>query len=320
MELREVEPARLDISAGAPFRFRFRLPGENGGDEADGNLIRSVEETGLICPPVLLDTAGRLEIVSGFRRVAAARELGLKTIPALVTAAGPDRHPGALDVWLESSLHGLGLSEMEKMTLAVKAAGMSRGGLDDILQRISAVFGRRIDAAMLERFRRLSGLESCIRAAVHEGRISAGDLLRLDSHLGVETAPAARLLAESGLSRSARREAVRGFLALADRGGDVLSRFIDECSGGKAPLDEAVRKAAHPRMSGDLSSLRGSASGMDLPPGASINFPENLEGGYLTVEIKVRDEETLSMALSRLGRGLDEGVVGKMLDVLKGRS
>jgi len=318
MELREVGAAGLDISQGAPFRYRFALPGEEGSGDADRDLVRSISVTGLISPPVLLETGGRLEVVSGFRRVAAARACGQETIPALVTDRGREARPGALELWLESSLHGLVLSEMEKITLAVKAAGASAGRLDDILPQVSAVFGRRIDAAMLDRLTALSSLDAGIRKAVPEGRLSPGDLLRLESHPGVETAPAARILAESGLSRSARREAVRGLLSLADRGGDVLSRFIGEYAAENGPLDEAVRKAAYPRMSSDQSLLRDSASGMDLPPGTSVNFPENLEGGYLTVEIKVRDAETLSIALSRLEGALEGGVVKRMLDVLKG--
>jgi ParB-like chromosome segregation protein Spo0J len=317
MELASVPLAGLDLSSGARFRFRFTLPGEDGGDEADAELVRSIAETGLVSPPVLLDTGGALEIVSGFRRAAAARASGIPEIPVLVMNTGGEE---AVAVWLESALHGRTLSEMEKLTLAAKTTALAGKGVDAHLGRLSAVFGRRITPEMAVTLSGLAGIDRDIQLAIHEGRISPGDLLQLDGHPGIDAPAAARLLSESGLSRSARREAVRGMLAMADHDPDIFSRFAEAWDPSGMPLDEALRAVTHPRMEGDAAFLDRVRNDMDLPPGTAVRFPENLEGGYFTVEIKVRDEETLRVSLQHLGESLDDGLVEGMLDVLKGRS
>jgi ParB-like chromosome segregation protein Spo0J len=317
MRLRAVPLSGLDLSNRARFRFRFVLPGEAGSDESDGEMARSVADAGLIAPPVLLDSDGSLEIVSGFRRAAAAGVSGIGEIPALVMQAGTDT---ALTVWLESALHGRPLSEMEKLILARKASGLAAGDIDEHLPLLSSVFGRRITAEMAAILAGLASIDRDVQEALHLGRISPGDILQLEDHPGIDAAAAARLLAGSGLSRSARREAVRGILAMADHDPGVFSRFIPAWDPDEVPLDEAIRKVTHPNMDGDIAFLRRVTADMDLPPGTSVRFPDNLEGGYFTVEIKVRDEETFQVSLQHLGESLEDGLVKGMLDVLKGRS
>jgi len=320
MEYRTIDISGLELGAGAPFRFRWKLPGEEGSAAPDASLTESIAALGIISPPILVDTGNPFEVVSGFRRIAAAREAGLGEIPALVINARDEGHAAALSVWLESSPYGQPLSEMERLILAAKASAIAGDRITESLSFLSRLFGRKITPDVLGKLTSLSRLDADVRLAIHEGRVSPGNLLQVSIHPGINTEDAARLLAGSGLSRSGRREVVRGMLSMADYGKDLFAGFVKDYDPEKIPLGEAVRSITHPRMNDDISFLKRTISEIELPPAASVRLPENLEGNNFTVEIKVRDGDDLRITLARLHEALEDGLVESMLEVLQGRT
>ena len=320
MECRTVDLSGLELGSGAAFRFRWRLPGEESSGDSDTALTRSIGTLGIISPPILADTGESLVIVSGFRRLAAAREAGLEEAAALIFDVVEKGPVSVLPVWLESSLHGKPLSEMEKNTLSARTSAIAGKSLPDFLPYLSGIFGRNITADLAGRLAGLAELDGNVCAAIHEGKISSGDLLQLGSHPGIDIGSAAGLLAGSGLSRSARHEAVRGMLRLADRGEDAFGEFARYYEPDSMPLDEAVRSLTHPHMKEDAAFILRVIEDMGLPPGTSIHIPGNLEGGSCAIEIRMRDEDVLRLSLDRLREALEDGLVEEILKVLHGRS
>ncbi len=320
MEYMPSDICALELGPDAPFRFRWTLPGEEGSAAPDAALTESITRLGMISPPVLAGTGNSLDVVSGFRRIAAARAAGLGKIRALVIDTRAEGRFAALPVWLESSPHGHPLSEMEKLILASKTLAIAGDRIAESLPLLSRLFGRKITPDFLDRLAGLSRLDADVRLAIHEGRVSPGDLLQLGVHPGIDLEDAARMLAGSGLSRSGRREAVRGMLSMADNGRDLFARFAEEYDPQEAPLDEAVRSITHPRMNDDISFLKRTVSEIELPPAASVHFPENLEGNCFSVEIRVREGDDLRISLSRLNEALEDGLVESILEALRGRS
>jgi len=319
MEYREVGTAGLELGSGATFRFRWALPGEEGSGPADASLVASIGSMGVVSPPVLARSGDSIEVVSGFRRIAAAREAGADRTCALVLDPLTADPAATLALWLESSLHGQPLSEMEKLTLASKAFALAGGRTGEILPFFSRLFGRNITADVFGRLASLACLDRDVRLAIHDGRLSPGDMLQLEAHPGIDTEEAARLLAAGRLSRSGRREAVRGMLAMADQGGSLFSDFVKGYDPEKAPLDEAISGVTHPRMTGDIAFLRRAAADIELPPAASVRLPENLEGGGFAVEIRVRELDDLRLSLKRLEEACEDGIIEEMLKVLRGK-
>ncbi len=207
---------------------------------------------------------------------------------------------------------------MERITLAARALAVTGERVTDFLPRISVIFGRRITRETLERLAGLALAAEDVKLALHEGRVSPGDLLRLADHPGIDPAAAASMLARSGLSRSARREAVRDMLAVADRGEGAFEEFAAGYAPAAMPLDEALSALVHPAMERDAAALRRLAGEIRLPSSASVRFPRNLEGGFFRVEMKIRDAEELRLHLLRLEEALGSGVIGKMLEIIRG--
>jgi hypothetical protein len=319
MEYGTVSVSEVDLSEAAPLRFRWRLPGEEGCSASDDSLVDSVGELGVFAPPIIADLKTGLEVVSGFRRLAAAREAGIKDTSALVILPLDAGIIAALPVWLESSLHGEPLSDMERISVAARIAAIAGDRISEFIPLVSRLFGRSMPAELAGRLIRFSDLDAEIQEGIHSGRLSPGDLLRLEEHPGIDLDIAASLLARSGLSRSARREAVRGLLRIADMGNGAFEQFARRYDPGKLTLDKAIRRSINPTMAGDEERISGIIEGMRLPPGTTVHLPENLEGNSLTVEIKAVEENSLRLSLDRLHESFENGSIEEIMGILRGR-
>ena len=81
-----------------------------------------------------------------------------------------------------------GIANGASVTLAITGDRIA-----EYLPLISRLYGRKITAEILGRLSGLSLLEGEVQLAIHEGRVSPGDLLQLGAHPGIDTAAAARL-------------------------------------------------------------------------------------------------------------------------------
>jgi hypothetical protein len=313
MEYRHVDIAPLDLTMSAPFRVRLELPG-------DPRLAESISEHGVLAPPLLAGSGKRFVVVSGFRRLAAAREAGLASVPSLFIDDTGGLPAGVVALWLESLDQGGRLDGAEQVILASKAAEAAGGSLGDHLPVLSRIFGRKMTPASLDEHARLAELGEDVLASLASGDLSPGDLLKLDRHPGIDTRTAARMLAGSGLSRSARRSVIRDMLYLASVGDAAFERFASGYDKDR-PLDEQVGALTHPSLSEDIRFLEGEIAEMQLPPQASIRLPENLEGGGITAEIRIRRSDDLRLSLERLGEAVDRGLIKRILERLsRGRA
>ena len=102
-----------------PFRVRE--------DEAFDELVKSIEENGLISPLVVRPhEEGGYEIISGHRRRLACEKAGLETVPALIYAI--DRESAAIAL-VDSNLHRENILPSEKaFAYKLKLEALSRQG------------------------------------------------------------------------------------------------------------------------------------------------------------------------------------------------
>lgn len=170
-------------------------------EDALAGLVDSVREIGILQPVIVREAgAGRYELVMGERRLRAAREAGLATVPALVR----DTADNALlrDALLEN-LHREDLNPLEEAA-----------AYEQLLQELDATheqLGQRIgrSRSQVTNTIRLLQLPPAVQRRVAAGVLSAGHaraLLALDSADAQERL-ATRIVAE-GLSVRATEEEV----------------------------------------------------------------------------------------------------------------
>jgi len=259
-----------------------------------------------------------MTIVAGHRRVAAAAAAGMESFEVLVVDAP---RPVLVSLWLEEAAAGSPLSDLEKALLAGRLIDLAGDGLGAMLPGLSPVFGREMTPEFTRRIARLPELGASAREALHAGAVTAGDLLLLEAHPVIDAARAVEFLSAERMSRGLQKETVRLMLYLADQGRDRWNSFmlLHGSSGTGGSLREELRLACRPALEKDLSEIDGIVAGLGLPTGASIRVPPNLEGGAIHLEIKIRDENRLRAALDKVRRGLDEGRIGRILEILRGK-
>ena len=86
----ETKGSVLDISVGA-IKPNPRQPRKQFDTEALTSLARSISQDGVIQPLTVREKNGYYELVSGERRLRAARIAGLKTVPCIITDISDER-------------------------------------------------------------------------------------------------------------------------------------------------------------------------------------------------------------------------------------
>lgn len=147
-------------------------------DNGEMELLKeSIRQNGVLHPITVRPTGdGRYEIISGHRRVHAARALGLETIPALVKEMTYDK---AVIYLVDSNFHRDGLLPSEKaFALRMRLDAMKHQGRtsDQLGQKLTSVeeLGHLSGESktQIQRYIRLTHLNPLLLGLVDEGRIA----------------------------------------------------------------------------------------------------------------------------------------------------
>jgi len=161
-------PLEIPLSAISPSPFQ---PRERTDDEAIAGLADSIRQHGVV-EPVLVRPSGanRYQLVAGHRRLLAAQQAGLETIPALVRRLN-DRE--ALVLSLVENLQREDLTPLEEASAFMRLAedfGFTH-------RQIGEVVGR--SRAYVTNSMRLLSLSEAGQMAIREGKLSRGQALAI---------------------------------------------------------------------------------------------------------------------------------------------
>jgi ParB family chromosome partitioning protein len=216
--LAEVAVDEIDAN---PFQPRRTFSAEKLKELAD-----SIRSSGVVQPVLLRRADGRYQVIAGERRLRAAREAGLATIPAVVRELG-DRD--ALELALTENLLREDLNQIEAAqgyTVLQQKHGLSH---EEIADRLG------LDRSTVTNTLRLLRLPPEVQQMIAEGAISAGHARAL---LGLDSAAAqlqlAHLIVKQGLS-------VRQVETLVAVRGQIPPKKTEQSEGPK--LDPNMRAA-----------------------------------------------------------------------------
>jgi ParB family transcriptional regulator, chromosome partitioning protein len=186
-----------------------RQPRQVFDEESLAELVHSIREFGLMQPIVVrpINGTGRYQLVMGERRLRAAQQAGLATIPAIVRETADD---SMLRNALLENIHRVQLNPLEEASAYQQLLDEFGVTHDELAARI----GR--SRPLITNMIRLLRLPMPVQRRVAAGVLSAGHaraLLTLEGGADAREELAARIVAE-GLSVRATEEAV----TLANRG------------------------------------------------------------------------------------------------------
>ena len=127
------------------------------------------------------------------------------------------------------------------------------------------------------------------------------------------------MLLEEKMSRASMKKVIRLVLYLADQHGSGWRSVLESSDESDLPLAVRLGKACYPALEKDRAEIAKLIDETGLPAEASINPPDNLEGGAYTLNIRIRDEARFSVILEKLSVALSTGRIRKLLDILKGK-
>lgn len=316
-----LSPRRIRTGQESPLRVRKILPGEDSHSARDAELISSLSEVGLLHPPLLFESKreGSLTVVFGHRRIAAAAACGIDNITASVIKHDHADTLVIISLRSREIAYGAPLSELEKIIALRKIISFSGKQPEGLLEHLSICYGRRLSADYILRLIDLLELDQDTLDALHRGEVTTGDLILLSEHPILDADSAVSCLKGKSLSRGKQREAVNLMLYLADQGRERWERFYSQFTGKGQLLLPALRSACRPDLENDWERIGSIISSMNLPAGADIKPPENLEGQNCRLSIRFHDEPSLSEIMNKVEKARLDGKVKKLLDILKGK-
>lgn len=201
-------------------------------------LKRSIKEKGIIQPITVRRIAGGYQLISGERRVRAARAAGLTEIPAYVISVRSDEE--MLELALIENLQRSQLNPIEVAISYKRLIEECRLTQDEVSQRMSK------DRSTVTNFLRLLKLPEVIQVAVRRGELSGGHARAL---LGSENEERQLALFHKVLKRGLSvREVERLVQAQAAKRDAKDRRTAGTGSGAYSSIEEQIRRLLGTRI------------------------------------------------------------------------
>ena len=181
MNIQEIQISKCRAFENNPYKVK--------DDAAMEMLTESIKENGILIPIVVTPQDGGFEIISGHRRIHAAKKTGLATVPAVVRELDRD---SAVIFMVDSNLHREGLLPSEKaFAYRMKLEAMKHQGRTStqVVQKLSveAVGEPNSESReIVRRYIRLTYLEKGLHNLVDDGRIALTPAVELSYLLSEE--------------------------------------------------------------------------------------------------------------------------------------
>jgi ParB family chromosome partitioning protein len=297
----------------------FRITTRSRTDD----LRPAIAVIGLLRPPIVIETSAAYRIISGFRRIAACREIGWERVRARVLPASTDPlHCVQLAVAENALQRPLDLIEQSRglNLLAAVMADPTR------MADTAAVLGLPAHPSLIQKIMPLCRLPAPIQDSILDGTISLPMAEALQRH-DLKTAVAvAGLFAELKLGLNRQREVLTLLEEIAEREDRRLLDVLTESSGRLeigAPEDgvrrsrrliELLKRRRYPNIHSRADAFQRRLARLALDSGVRIKPPPHFESGVYTLAFTFTTVAELSKRLERLGELIDHPSFKRLLD------
>ena len=283
-----------------------------------GDLTRlqaSLGEVGLLNPPWVRAVNGdRFQVVTGFKRLLAAAQLGWEQVTVRVLPADTPESRCLL-VHLHDNAFYRDFNHLEQALLVVRL--LEHWDRETVIQKLLPCLGLVPSSSILERLLALASLEDPLRQLTARGRLALTAAAWLASWEGADRDAVAPFLENLPLSQSKQEEFLQGLDLLARREGtrpaailvrEEFQRHLQEVTGTPQSQAAAVRlllqKLVSPRFSKALEAFQAGLQRLGLRHHHRLRLqpPPALEGPDFHLEIKFHDAEELQQLLDELSR------------------
>jgi ParB family chromosome partitioning protein len=197
------------------------------GRQPSRDLVRSIEQIGLLRPPLLKDDRDRYVIVSGFTRIAACRQLERTSIIAgLINASTPAERCAVIAVADKTAHRALDLVEQANAVTLLERAFNEKSAF----MRAARRAGLDINGPLIAKLKQVAALPPLLQSGLIKNLIAlpvALAIARLPEKDAAESV--AQLLYDFNYSLNQQREILDSAVAVSRRDSISISRLL--CDG-----------------------------------------------------------------------------------------
>jgi ParB family transcriptional regulator, chromosome partitioning protein len=286
-------------------RFRISYPAHNE------LLLTSIKKVGII-QPVVLHEDPPFSVIAGFRRLEAAKKLGLKFVPAVTVKLSEKE---GLLFAIHDNLHR-GLNIIEKSHALEKMAHM--GFPESEIYEVMALFSLGPHEKVLAHHISIARAEELLKHFIIEHALSMKNIeymlwFEKEERKKIMTALAATRFTESYL-----REIFEMLHLIKIKKGRFESRVL-KYAGNAQELRARLKKITHPRLSSLEIKLEEIRKTSALPPALDIRVDPFFEKEYIDITIRAKSEKETRELLGKLDEVLQKGHIRSILELTKGR-
>lgn len=299
---------RIDIQILAEDQGIFRM----SFDFEPGTLSQSIKEAGLLNPPIIYPgESGNIDIVCGYRRIFALKELGCTSIPCVVLPVSFSREKCMLLNFYDN-VATRGLNHVEKAMSCTRLSSLFQRR--EVLSRFMPALGLPSHEPTLELYKAIdTELDDHIKHAVASGRIPVKSVEGLLKFPNQDRLALYDLFSEIKFNVNQQLQVFDLMLDITLRDHKSVSELIGEGTLKKVIEDDAMnspqkarafldccRRIRYPLFYHAEKRFKSEIDSLKLPREVEMADPENFEPSKFKMEIKFKNGAHLKKVIQRL--------------------
>jgi len=293
-----------------------------GNKDNLSSLQSSIEEIGLLNPPILRDRGGSYQIVNGWKRFVSCRELGYKEVLCKVYSSSELSDTACIKIIYTENKDRLSDIELSELILLYKQSCSISD--KDLINKILPLFEIPPSRKHLDKFLALASLEKEIKNTFYKGEITIEQCQMLSEISKSNQLPVLKnLLLKYNLNNNESRQVIQIVEEIALRDLKSIDKVIFEAESvienenkSKIELRRELRKIRYPELSKVEEDYKKALDDLKIPKQINLFINQFFEGNDLELRIKIKSPEELSLILSYLENSVDNGSIEKLLDII----
>ncbi|MEN6616013.1 MAG: ParB N-terminal domain-containing protein, partial [Syntrophorhabdus sp.] len=266
---------------------------------------------GIVEPAILLDRKPYI-IIAGFRRIACARDLHMRSVPAFVVDLTEGQ---ALLRAVHDNLER-GYSIIEKAIILDKMKGADLS--DEAIYAVMKLLDLNPHEKVLRSFLSIAKADDASKQFIFRHNLS---LKNIESFLRFESGERKKIMASLGnfhLTESIVREILDMLQLILIRKGRLTRSDIPRKPDADS-LRAHLKEKTNPILTSLTKKMKAIRERMSLQPGMDIRVDPFFEKEYIDVVLRITREEDMNAAFDRILKLAEAGHIRSILELTKGR-
>ena len=292
-----------------------------------GPLVASIERAGILTPPVLIPkTSGKWIIVSGFKRIAALKRLGLKETVARILDQQTDQRRCIEIAVMDNTVHReLNPVEQGRVMLLLDSVYSDAESLCQAAHGI----GVPVNPGLSKKLRSTALMAPYLQEALIEGVVALPVALQLSEMKEPDaTRQIIDLIAIMGLGLNRQRELLDWLKGIAGREGISLRELLKDAQVQQLIqepdadrklksrlLRQYFRQRRYPEMVEAEKRLQASVKSLKLGNGIRLVPPQHFEGQVFNLTIEFRNHKELITRYQQLETPIHSSTMASLWDL-----